>query len=134
MRTVEVNQTLNRNKFLEEAIFLAICGLNLCKENSRITGVVRLEMARDMIDKTIKHINESLGRQFCTIGINKPKDVTFNREQIYKLCFNRYLHKESIRNLTPNGKPLEDIRREANIFAVKHTNDWFLNQDKIKDW
>ena len=49
-------QQLDRYKILDEGIFLSICGLNMCREKQFITGVVRLEMARDKIDKAIKHI------------------------------------------------------------------------------
>ncbi|TET88709.1 MAG: hypothetical protein E3J96_02810 [Sulfurovum sp.] len=54
--TVEVHQIFNRDKLLDEAVFLGICGLNMCKDKEFITGVVRLEMARDKLDKVIKHI------------------------------------------------------------------------------
>lgn len=57
-RIVTVNQELNRNKVLDEAIFLAICGRNLCKENSCITGITRLVMSYNKLGKVIKKINE----------------------------------------------------------------------------
>lgn len=66
--------------------------------------------------------------------MNIPKGEVFNREQIYNLIVSRYIFKESFRNLTPGGKSFDKIGKEANIYAVKNTNDWFLNQDKIKDW
>jgi len=53
---IEVHQTFDRNKLLDEALFVGICGLNMCKDKEFITGVVRLEMARDKLDKVIKYI------------------------------------------------------------------------------
>jgi len=54
--TIEVHQIFNRDKLLDEAVFLGVCGLNMCKDKEFITGVVRLEMARDKLDKVIKYI------------------------------------------------------------------------------
>ena len=51
-----IYQTFDRYKTLDEGVFIAICGLNMCREKQFITGVVRLEIARDKIDKAIKHI------------------------------------------------------------------------------
>ena len=51
-------QILHRSRQLDEGIFLAICGLNMCRKKEFVTGVVRLEIARDKIDKTIKYIYE----------------------------------------------------------------------------
>lgn len=66
--------------------------------------------------------------------INIPKFEVFDREQIYNLIVARYIFRESFRNLTPDGKDFNKIRREANIFAVQNTNHWFLNQHEIKEW
>lgn len=61
---VEVHQTFNRNKLLDEALFIGICGMNMCKDNEFITGVVRLEMAREKLDKVIEYIyKEKLGTE-----------------------------------------------------------------------
>ena len=51
-----VYQTFYRSKVLDEGVFLAICGLNMCRDKEFITGVVRLEMARNKLDKAIKYI------------------------------------------------------------------------------
>ena len=53
---VEVHQTFNRDKLLDEALFVGICGLNMCKDKQFLTGVVRLEIARDKLAKVISYI------------------------------------------------------------------------------
>lgn len=58
-RIVKVTEELNRDKMLDEGVFLAICGLNQCRENIFITGVVRLEMAVARIQKVIDYINNN---------------------------------------------------------------------------
>lgn len=60
---IEVHQTFDRNKELDEAIFLAICGLNLCREKSCITGVTRLEIAKAKLEKIISKINNKLEQE-----------------------------------------------------------------------
>jgi len=58
-KKVEINQVLDRNKVLDEALFLGICGRNIIEEDgSYMTGVIRLEMARDKLDKVIKLIHK----------------------------------------------------------------------------
>lgn len=52
----EVHQTFDRNKMLDEALFIGICGMNMIKDKEFTTGVVRLEMARDKIDYIIQAI------------------------------------------------------------------------------
>lgn len=54
---VQIVQELDRDKPIEEAIFLALCGLNTINEGSRITGVVRLEMAVAILQREIEKIN-----------------------------------------------------------------------------
>lgn len=67
-RIVKVVESLNRDKVLDEGIFLALCGLDHCRINLEITGVVRLEMAHHKIGRVIDKINEKLNnREF-------PKD------------------------------------------------------------
>jgi hypothetical protein len=56
---------LNREKVLDEAIFLALCGLTQLREGLEITGVVRLKMAKVKLDATIKKINEKIDSQLC---------------------------------------------------------------------
>lgn len=58
-RIVKVTEKLNRDKMLDEGVFLAICGLNQCREKTFITGVVRLEMAVARIQKVIDYINKN---------------------------------------------------------------------------
>ncbi|RLA62746.1 MAG: hypothetical protein DRQ78_07645 [Epsilonproteobacteria bacterium] len=53
---IKIEQDFDRNKILDEGVFLAVCGLNMCRNKEFITGVVRLEMARDKLDKVIKKI------------------------------------------------------------------------------
>ena len=55
-RIVKPIVTLDRGKHLDEAIFLSMCGLDLCREKQFITGVVRLEMAVHKLQHTIKHL------------------------------------------------------------------------------
>lgn len=69
-RTVDVQQTLNRDKVLDEAIFLAICALNKIRCGDRITSVVRLEMAVHGIQRTIDKLNK-------------------DRDELYKAAINR---------------------------------------------
>ncbi len=63
-KKVEVHQTFDRNKLLDEALFVGICGMNMVKDKEFITGVVRLEIARDKLDKVIEYIyKEKLGTE-----------------------------------------------------------------------
>lgn len=59
-KIAEVTIKLDRNKLLDEAVFLSICGLQQCRENFAITGVTRLEMARDRLNVAIDVINKNL--------------------------------------------------------------------------
>lgn len=52
-------QTFNRSKKLDEALFIGICGLNHCRENSIITGLTRLEMSHYLLGKIIDRIKIS---------------------------------------------------------------------------
>lgn len=61
MKKIEVKETLDRDKVLDEAIFLALCGLDHCRHGSEITGLVRLEMAKHKLESTIKKIKEKHG-------------------------------------------------------------------------
>jgi len=54
---VQINQELDRLKPIEEAIFLALCGLNTISAGSRMTGVVRLEMAVAILQREIEKLN-----------------------------------------------------------------------------
>jgi len=64
MRVVKVTEELNRDKVLDEAVFLSICGMNQIREGCQITGVVRLEMARDKLDRVIKKINSDIEEMY----------------------------------------------------------------------
>lgn len=70
--------------------------------------------------------------------LNIPKGKIFTRQQIYQLCYDRYLMKNMFRELIPNGKPFEQLMQErhikAIIFAVQNTNDWYYTQSQIKEW
>jgi len=55
---VQINQELECSKPIEEAIFLAICGLNTINTGSRMTGVVRLEMAVEILQREIEKHND----------------------------------------------------------------------------
>lgn len=57
---IEVKETLDRNKQLDNAILHALWGLQHCRDGFSITGVTRLEMARDKLNKIIDQINENL--------------------------------------------------------------------------
>lgn len=62
---VKVEQDFDRNKVLDEALFVGICGMNMCKDKEFLTGVVRLEMAREKLNKVIEYIyKEKLGEVF----------------------------------------------------------------------
>ena len=59
-----MNQTyeikLDTDKALDEAIYYALCGLNHCRNVSLITGVARLESAREKLDRAIKSIHKKI--------------------------------------------------------------------------
>ena len=59
-----MNQTyeikLDTDNALDEAIYCAIDGLNHCRNVSLITGIARLEMAREKLDKEIKRIRQKI--------------------------------------------------------------------------
>ena len=57
---VEVRETLDRNKQLDNAILHAIWGLQHCRDGFSITGVTRLEIAKDKLNSIIDQINENL--------------------------------------------------------------------------
>ena len=58
-KKIEINQILDRNKVLDEALFLGICGRNIIEEDgSYMTAVIRLEMAIDKLDKVIRLIHK----------------------------------------------------------------------------
>ena len=57
---VEVNEILDRDKQLDNAILHALWGLQHCRDGFSITGVTRLEMARDKLNRIIDQINENL--------------------------------------------------------------------------
>lgn len=49
---------INRDKLLDEAIFVAICGRNQIKQGSKITGVVRLKMAKYKLEEAIRRLEK----------------------------------------------------------------------------
>jgi hypothetical protein len=53
MRTVHITQDLDRDKVLDAAIFLAICGLNQMRDGSITTGLARVEEAIYMMQKVV---------------------------------------------------------------------------------
>ena len=59
-----MNQTyeikLDTDKALDEAIYCALAGLHHCRNVSLITGIARLEMAREKLDKEIKRIRQKI--------------------------------------------------------------------------
>jgi hypothetical protein len=64
---VTIHKTLDRDKTLDEGIFLAHCGLSQIREGYKITGVVRLQMAVINLQSVIDKINKDLnGEEECT--------------------------------------------------------------------
>jgi len=61
---VDVVETFDRGKILDEGVFLAICGLDLCRDGLQILGVVRLEMAVHNLQKTIDKINKDMDKTY----------------------------------------------------------------------
>lgn len=59
-RNIKIVETLNRDKVLDEAIFLAICGRNKIKDGDRITSTVRLQMAVDKLQRCIARLHSEL--------------------------------------------------------------------------
>lgn len=57
-KEVNIDITLDRAKVLDEGIFLAICGLEQCRANQFITGVVRLKLAVERIQLAIDSIKD----------------------------------------------------------------------------
>lgn len=59
-----MNQTyeikLDTDKALDEAIYYALAGLHHCRNVSLITGVARLESAREKLDRAIKSIHKKI--------------------------------------------------------------------------
>ena len=59
-----MNQTyeikLDTDKALDEAIYCALGGLHHCRNVSLITGIARLEMAREKLDAAIEAINKEI--------------------------------------------------------------------------
>ena len=59
-----MNQTyeikLDTDKALDEAIYYALAGLHHCRNVSLITGIARLEMAMEKLDKEIKRIRQKI--------------------------------------------------------------------------
>ena len=51
---------LDTDKALDEAIYCALDGLHHCRNVSLITGIARLEMAREKLDKEIKRIRQKI--------------------------------------------------------------------------
>ena len=56
---VKVELELDRNKTLDEGIFLAICGREILKGGDKITSPIRLELAIDKIKKVLKKLEET---------------------------------------------------------------------------
>lgn len=54
----ETKVYIDRNKLLDEAVFIAICGLEQIREKTFITGKVRLEIARDKLDQVINKLEK----------------------------------------------------------------------------
>lgn len=49
---------LDRSKLLDESIFIAICGLRQLRDGLNTTGKVRLEIAKNGIQRTINALNK----------------------------------------------------------------------------
>lgn len=56
--TVEGIYKLDRDKVLDEAIFLALVGLNNLRVGSKITGLIRLETAKVKLDAIIEKLKK----------------------------------------------------------------------------
>lgn len=54
----ETKVYIDRNRLLDEAIFIAICGLEQIRDGLFITGKVRLEIARNKLDQVIKKLEK----------------------------------------------------------------------------
>jgi len=55
---VHINQTLNRDDELEEAVFLSIVGMNDIKSGSKLTGAFHIEGAIIMLQRIVKQIEK----------------------------------------------------------------------------
>lgn len=60
MDEFSIVETLDRSKRLDDAVLHAIWGLQHCREGMSITGVTRLELAREKLDIVIDLINKDL--------------------------------------------------------------------------
>lgn len=56
--TVQISQTLDRDNELEEAVFLAIVGMNDIKSGSKITGSFHIEGAIEKLQRIVKQIEK----------------------------------------------------------------------------
>ena len=57
---VKVTEELDRDKTLDEAIYLALCGLDHCRTSLCVTGLVRLEMAHHKLGRVIDEIQRRI--------------------------------------------------------------------------
>jgi len=62
MHIVHIEEDLDRDKVLDEAIFIALCGKGHLNENCKITGLTRLQIARDGLNKVIKYLEEEMSK------------------------------------------------------------------------
>jgi hypothetical protein len=53
-----INIELDRDKKLDEAIFLSLCGLDQMRDGTKMLGMVRLKMAHDLLGKVIDKLED----------------------------------------------------------------------------
>lgn len=58
MNTVQIDQTLDLDNNLDEAVFLAIVGINYIKSGSNITGAFHIEGAIVMLQRIVNQIEK----------------------------------------------------------------------------
>lgn len=58
MNTVQIAQTLDRDIPLDEAVFIAITGLNNIKIGSKLTGLDRLQCAIILLQREVDKIEK----------------------------------------------------------------------------
>lgn len=57
---MHIDEKLNRDKLLDEALFVGLCGLGMCRRNLRVTGLVRLEIAHAYLGRVIKQLKKDI--------------------------------------------------------------------------
>ena len=56
------------------------------------------------------------------------------QKEVYDKLYSEMLLRIVAKNMYPKGKVFDLCSREANIYAVKHTWEWFNNQEEFIEY